>query len=404
MADFNYRVRDDKGKAIQGKMSGTSSEVVADHLHDLGYTVIQVKKAGEFFSFRAELPSLSRIKTEDYVMLTSQLSAMIGAGLSLTVALEVLADQTENPRLKSAIATVAEDIRGGASFAEALRKHHGIFSALFINMVAAGEVAGNLDDVLARLTIFIEKQAEIRQKILTALFYPIILLIFSLFVVIFIIITVLPSFVKIFQDAKVPLPLPTLILYKMNLFIRSSWLLIILFLVAAYIGLHFAKKSQTGKAFMDRLILDLPIIGSLARKIEIARFSRTLSALLVSGVPMLQTLETLSRTTENSVFAGVIKDTYEYVRKGGTLSDQLKRSGELPALAVKMAAVGEETGSLDKMMTKVANFYEMSVDYSIKRVTALVEPLLLVFVGGIVGFIMASVILPIFRMVGTLRR
>jgi len=404
MAEYIYKVRDSKGKGHEGKMSGDNPEAVVDRLHNLGYTVVEIKKAAPALALRLELPTLARIKTEDYVMFTSQLSTMIAAGVPLTSALDVLIDQTENKQLKAAAAAVSEAIRGGASFADALRQHPRVFSSLFINMVAAGEVAGNLEEVLSRLAVFMEKQAEFRQKILTALFYPVILLIFSFFVVVFIIVTVLPSFVKIFQDAKVPLPLPTRILFNLNLFIRGQWPLILILVIALYLVLNYAKRSKIGKAILDRIILDLPLIGGLARKIEISRFSRTLAALLAAGVPMLQALETISRTTENSVYAGVISDTYEYVSKGGTLSEQLRQSGEIPAMPVKMAAVGEEAGSLDKMLAKVADYYEMSVDYAIKRLTSLLEPLLLIFVGSLVGFIMASVILPIFQMVSTIRR
>lgn len=405
MANFVYKVRNEKGKAIQGKISADTHGEVVDRLHKLGYTVVSVEPAPGLSLLNLEIPGLpARIKTEEYVMLTAQLSAMLGSGVPLIAALDILVDQTENNKLKSAIAKVSDEVKGGASFAEALRKHPKIFSNLFINMVLAGETAGNLEEVLNRLSTFMERQAELQQKVSTALFYPVVLLVFSLTVVIFIILTILPAFVKMYKDAGVPLPLPTQILYNINLIIRNHWIMLLIALAGIFMLLKFLKNTKSGRAFFDKLILDIPVWGAMSRKVEIASFSRTLASLLSSGVPMLQALETLQKTTENSVIAGVIKESYDNVRKGGTLSEQLKESKEFPAMAVKMTAVGEEIGSLDKMLAKVADFYEMSVDYAVKKITSLIEPLSLVIVGGLVGLILASIILPIFQMVTTLRR
>ncbi|KPJ67960.1 hypothetical protein AMJ44_07010 [candidate division WOR-1 bacterium DG_54_3] len=405
MGSFAYRVRDSKGRAVQGKITADTEGEAVDRLHKLGYTVISVEPVAPIFALSFEIPGFTtRIKTEEYVMLCAQLSAMLGSGVPLTTALDILVEQTENNKLRSTIEKASDDVKGGASFAEALRKHPKVFSSMFVNLITAGEAAGNLEEVLNRLSASLERQAEFQQKVSTALFYPIILLVFSVFVVIFIILTILPAFVKMFTEAKVPLPLPTRILYAINLIIRQHWILLLVIFGGIFIFLRFAKGTKMGKALLDRITLDMPIWGGMSRKVEIARFSRTLSSLLSSGVPMLQALETLQKTTENSVYAGVIKESYDNVRKGGTLSEQLKASGEFPAMTVKMTAVGEETGSLDKMLAKVAGFYEMSVDYAIKRITALLEPLFLIIVGGLVGFILASVILPIFQMVTTLRR
>ncbi|MFC1540524.1 type II secretion system F family protein [Candidatus Margulisiibacteriota bacterium] len=405
MGNYNYKARTDKGKAVQGKMPGNNRGDIVDRLHKLGYTVVSVEPVAPVSILNFEIPGLeARIKTEEYVMFAAQLGAMLGSGVSLTMALDILVDQTENKKLKSVTQKVSDDVKGGAAFAEALRKHPRVFPALFVNMVMAGETAGNLEEVLNRLATFMERQAEFQQKVATALFYPVTLIIFSVVVVIFIILTILPAFVKMFKSAGVPLPLPTQILYNINVLIREQWLWLLLGLAGAYAGIKYFKGTKAGRNFLDRLALDFPVWGNMTRKVEVARFSRTLASLLSSGVPMLQALETLEKTTENFVFAGVIRDSHNNVRKGGTLSEGLKESKEFPPMAVKMTAVGEESGSLDKMLTKIADFYEMTVDYAIKRITSLLEPLFLVAVGGLVGFILASVILPIFRMVTTLRR
>lgn len=405
MENFIYKVRTDKGKAIEGKLSAESKGEAVDRLHKLGYTVVSVEPAPGFSILTMEIPGLAaRIKTEEYVMLAAQLSAMLGSGVALTAALDILVDQTENARLKSAITRVGDEVKGGSSFAEALRKQPGVFGNLFVNMVMAGETAGNLEEVLNRLSVYLERQAEFQQKVATALFYPVVLMVFSVVVVVFIILTILPAFVKMYLDAGVPLPLPTRILYNINLIIRNHWVFLLIGLIGLGIFFRISKETKGGQGFLDRLVLDIPIWGAMSRKVEVATFSRTLASLLSSGVPMLQALETLERTTSNSIFQGIIRESYDNVRKGGTLSEQMKESKEFPAMAVKMTAVGEESGSLDKMLSKIADFYEMTVDYAVKRITSLIEPLFLVIVGSMVGFILASIILPIFQMVTTLRR
>ncbi|MEE8637954.1 MAG: type II secretion system F family protein, partial [Candidatus Margulisiibacteriota bacterium] len=386
MTNFAYKVRNEKGKAIEGKIAAESRTEVVDRLHKLGYTVVSVESAPTFSLLSLEIPGLSaRIKTEEYVMLAAQLSAMLSSGVPLIAALDILVDQTENSKLKSTITKVSDDVKGGSSFSESLRKHPGVFSNLFVNMVLAGETAGNLEEVLNRLSTYMERQAEFQQKVSTALFYPVVLLVFSVVVVVFIILTILPAFVKMYMDAGVPLPLPTRILYNINLLIRNHWILLLFVLAGMGLFIKFAKNTKTGKGFLDKLVLDIPVWGGMSRKVEIASFSRTLSSLLSSGVPMLQALETLEKTTENSVYAAVIRESHNNVRRGGTLSEQLKESKEFPPMAVKMTAVGEEAGSLDKMLSKIADFYEMSVDYALKKITSLIEPLFLVIVGSLVG-------------------
>ncbi len=323
--------------------------------------------------------------------------------LPLATSLDTLVQQTENRALRSATAKVAQDVIAGVSLSEALRKRPDIFPGMFINMVAAAEIAGNLEEVLARLSTFMEKQSELRQKILTALFYPIVLLIMSVGVVILVVLTVLPVFVKMFTEAGVPLPLPTKILYDLNLFLRGWWHVVLGSIIAAVLALNFTGRTKIGKAIFDRIILDTPFIGSFVRKVNIARFATTLSSMLSSGVPMLQALEALSLTTDNSIFSDIFKKAQVNIGKGITLADQLKSTGEFPPMPIKMIAVGEETGKLEGMLSKVADFYEMSVDYSVKRLTTILEPLILVVLGGLIAFIFASVLLPIFNMVKVIR-
>ena len=404
MPIFTYKARDEQGHAIQGRMEAASAEAVVEKLRDLRYTVVSVKETLPLFSWKFEFPFLGRIKDEDYVTFTLQLASMLAAGIPLSASLDTLVEQTENKALRSATAKVVQDVRGGAAFADSLRKHPKVFPNLFVNMVAAGEIAGNLEEVLDRLSSYMERTAEFKQRVMTALFYPIILIVFSVVVVVVIILTVLPTFVKMFTESRVPLPLPTLILYKINLFFRGYWqvLLTVIFLIG--VGFNFFSKTKIGKAFLDRTALDLPFWGPLTRKVNIAQFSRSLASLLSSGVPMLQSLNAITQTTDNTVFKDVAEKAHAEVSKGGTLAEPLRTSGEFPPMPVKMIAVGEETGRLDQLLSKVADLYEMSVDYAVKRMTSILEPILLIVIGGLVGFIFSSVLLPIFQMVRTLQQ
>jgi type IV pilus assembly protein PilC len=400
---YTYRARDESGKAVSGKLEAASSEALADRLAHLGYIVTAIKENPTPIVLDNLFASFQRVKINDMVMYTTQLASMIGAGLTLPAGLKILAEQIENHKLKTATIAIFEDIKEGVSFSSALKKHPDIFSELFINMVASGEVSGNLEDVLRQLAKFLEKESELKQKVTTALFYPVILVVMGVVIIVFIVTAVLPAFVKIFLDAKVPLPLPTLIIYNTNLFLRAWWHVFIGSLVAIFIFLRWFNQTPTGKITLDTLKFHFPIWGSIVKQVTIARFARTLAALLSSGISMLQALETTERTVGNSIISQVLRGVYQSVAKGESLARTLRESKVFPPMAVQMIAVGEETGSLEQLLNKIADFYEMSTDYTLKRVTALIEPLFLIVIGGMVAFIFASILLPIFRMVSTLR-
>lgn len=404
MPTYLYKARDETGKALSGKLQAASPEALADRLSHLGYLVTSIKEQPTPIVLDDLFSSFQRVTVNDMVMYTTQLASMIGAGLTLPAGLKILAAQLENKKLKTATIAIFEDIKEGASFSSALEKHRDIFSDLFINMVAAGEVSGNLEEVLKRLAKFLENEAELKAKVTTALFYPVILLVLGIGVIVLIITTVLPAFVKIFLDAKVPLPLPTQVIYNTNLFLRRYWHALIGSIIAIFFLLRWYNKTPGGKVTIDTAKFKLPAMGGIIQQITIARFARTLAALLASGISMLEALETTERTIENSVIQQVIRSVYQSVSKGESLSRPLRDSKVFPPMPVQMIAVGEETGNLDHMLNKVADYYEMSTDYALKKATSLIEPLFLVVIGGMVAFIFASILLPIFRMVSTLRR
>lgn len=403
MPSFSYKAMDESGKPVSGFMDAENKDALAANLQRMKYTVISVTNKAVAFSIDSFLRNLTRVKINDLVMFNVQLSNMISSGISLPSSLQALTEQIENERLKDAVAEVFNDIKAGLTFSDALKKHSDIFPAIFINMVRAGEVAGNLDEILTRLATFMEHESELRQKITSALFYPLILAVTGIVVIVLIIVTILPSFAKIFIEANVPLPLPTLVLYNLNIMIRTYWMHFAVSLVTLFFFLRWYIKTPAGKYNLDNALLKIPVWGKLIRESTIARLSRTLASLISAGVPMLQALEVTEKTIDNAIISGVLRNVYSSVSKGETISNPLKESGQFPAMATHMIAVGEESGALDTMLNKVADYFDLSTEYSIRRITALIEPAFLVVIGGMVGFIFASIMLPIFQMVKTLK-
>ncbi|MEK7376718.1 MAG: type II secretion system F family protein [Candidatus Margulisiibacteriota bacterium] len=404
---YNYKAIDSGGKVIQAVSEALSSDAVFDKLASAGSTVISIteKKDALNLKFVDEfLKRLIKVKIDELVMFSLQLSNMLGAGLSLPIALSTIEKQTENKKLKAATKKISESINQGKTLSESLAQHRDIFSNLFINMIAAGEAGGNLDEILTRISSYIEHEASLKQKISSAMMYPVILLVAGLLVVTFVVTTVIPPFVKIFSDSGIPLPLPTMMLYQLNNIIRSYWHIGIALLTAGWFGLNWWGKTSKGKMALDRFKLKLPLWGDLLRKVEIARLTKTLSALLSSGIPMIQALQVTENTINLAPMAAAIKEVNDSVGKGENISKPLEASRQFPPMVIHMIAVGEETGTLEVMLSKVSDFYDLSTEITIKKVTSLLEPMFLVIIGGLVGFIFASILLPIFGMVKTLRQ
>jgi len=404
MPTYIYKARDATGKQVKGSMDAGSKEEIIDKLRKMGYMVTQVTVALSGIKIETVFDRLKKISTEDMIMFNIQLSNMINSGINILVSLDTLNKQIENKRLKETIGDVSRNVEAGDSFSQALARHPGIFSRLFVNMVSVGEASGRLDTVLTRFAEFTERQADLRQKVRGALFYPIILLFAGILVTLFIVTFIIPQFANIFIKAGVTLPMPTLILYKIGAGIKHYWHLIGLVIIAGLLGIRYYVNTKTGRLRFDRLKLKAPILGLLCRKAAISRFSRTLGTLVASGVPILQSLEIVRGVVGNEVLARVIDNVRSSVEKGEGIAETLKISEEFPLDAVQMISVGEETGNLDGMLNKIADFYDMSLGYTIKKLTSIIEPLFLVIMGSMVGFIMASMLLPIFDMMKILRR
>jgi type IV pilus assembly protein PilC len=404
MPKYSYKARDESGKSVSGTLEASNTDSLVSKLRKQKYFVTSVTEKTPTAAIDDFFMRFTKVKLNDLVMFNFQLSNMIGAGIPLPTALMSLVEQTENPKLRNAVIKVNEDIKEGQTFSDSLKKHPDIFPPLFVNMVRAGEVAGNLDEILVRLSSFMERESELRAKITTALFYPVILAVVGTLVIVLIIVTILPSFAKIFIESNVPLPLPTLVLYRANIYIRAYWRQAIVAIIGLNLLLNWYKKTPSGKYNIDSAVLLLPVWGKIIRQSTVSRLSRTLGSLISTGVPMLQALEVTELTIDNAIISRVLKKVYASVSKGETISAPLRESGQFPAMAIHMVAVGEETGALDTMLNKVADYFDLATEYSVKKITALLEPMFLVIIGGAVGFIFASILLPIFSMVKTLHR
>ena len=404
MLAFNYRARDNTGKLVRGALEGISQEDVAEKLQRMGYAPVTITKIFTGLKLEQLGWNFRRIKTQDIVMFNVQLANMLNAGLSIISSLDTLQKQNENKRLGEVIGCVSRSVEAGESFSQALAKHPRVFPNLLVSMVKAAEAGGDLGGVLNRYAEFAEAQADLQRKIKEALYYPIILIVAATGVIIFLATVLIPKFVEIFNRAGISLPLPTIILYGVGTAIRRFWYVIILSGVIIVLGLRRYVKTETGKFRFDKISLKLPILGPIVRKICISRFARTLSTLVGSGVPILESLGIVSDVVNNQVLGRVIRQMRQSVEKGERLAESLKVSEEFPPDAVQMISVGEESGNLGGMLHKISGFYDRATGYSIKKMVASLEPILLLVMGAIVAFTMASMLLPMFNMVKVLRK
>ena len=403
MPTYIYKARDTSGKLVKGIMEAIGREELVEKLHKMGFMATRVKEALPGVSVEPLFGKLKRINTEDMIIFNVQLSNMINAGISILASLDMLQKQVENRKLKNIIGDISREIESGDSFSQALSRHPATFSRLFVNMVRAGEASGKLDIVLTRFSEFAEHQEDLKQKIKGALFYPVILLCAGVAVTLFIVTFIIPQFAEIFIKTGIALPIPTLILYRIGMVIKHFWYLLGLLVIAGFIAVRHYVKTETGRFNFDRFKLNLPLFGQLFRKSAISRFSRTLGTLVASGVPILESLGITKEVMDNEVLARVVENTRNSVEKGEKIAESLKISEEFPPATVQMISVGEETGALDVMLNKISDFYDMSIGYTIKKLTAVIEPLFLAIMGGMVGFIMVSMLMPIFDMMKILR-
>ena len=340
-----------------------------------------------------------KVKDKEMAIFTRQFSTMIDAGLPLVQCLNILAEQSESKTLRTVTGQVARNVEAGSTLADALRRHPRTFDDLFTNLVEVGEAGGILDVVLQRLAAYIEKAAALKRKVKAAMVYPAAIIGVALLVVIFMLTFVIPTFAQMFKDLGADLPLPTKVVMWLSDFVRSYILLIIAGLIGCVLALRSYYRTENGRATIDALMLKLPVFGTLVRKVAVARFTRTLGTLVQSGVPILDGLRITARTAGNKVVERAVLQCRAAVTEGKTLADPLRASGVFPPMVTQMISVGEQTGALDAMLSKIADFYDDEVDTAVSTLTSLLEPIMIVFLGVVVGGLVVAMYLPIFKLV-----
>lgn len=394
MPVFKYKAIDRNGSNVQGIIDAESARAASEKLKREGIYLSSISettrgKKRRFFSFGG-------ISNAELAVTTRQFSALISAGLPLEASLTALSEQTEDPDFKEVLSQVRERVSEGSSLANALREHRNIFSDLYINIVRAGEASGMLDVVFLRLADFLEKQAEMVSKVRSALIYPAFMFLVGSGVLFFMMTYVIPKIARIFEESEKALPLITSVLIGVSSFISQNLLIIFVLLVAAVVAAIRYLRTEKGKKFMDRTILKLPIFGKLASMVAISRFTRTLGTLVGSGIPLLEALEIGQQVMGNTVFSEALEDVRVNVREGSSLAVPLRNSGVFPPLVTRMIAVGERTGEMEDMLNKIADIYDMQVDTTLSTLTSLLEPVMILFIGAIMGFIVFAILLPIF--------
>ena len=399
MPVYKWEGRARDGKVRKGTLEAPNEAVVTAQLRSQGILPTRIKKS--VGQIEVKIPGFKpKVKTKDIVVFTRQFATMIDAGLPLVQCLEILSSQQENPTFKEVILKVKEDVEAGSTFADALAKHPKVFDRLYVNLVNAGEVGGILDTILNRLAAYIEKAMNLRKKVKGAMVYPAAVVGVAVLVVAIILIWVIPVFQQMFAGVGKTLPAPTLFVIALSEFTKRYFLFMLIALFVLSFLFRRVYRTEKGRVFFDRLFLKAPVFGQLIRKVAVAKFTRTLGTLISSGVPILEGLDVVSRTAGNAIIEQAIIKTRESISEGRTIAEPLKETKVFPPMVVQMIAVGEATGALDQMLGKIADFYDTEVDEAVSALTSLIEPLLMVFLGGTIGGLVVAMYLPVFQMAG----
>jgi type IV pilus assembly protein PilC len=399
MATFAYVAVDAGGRERKGRIPADSRDAAEAKLRDDGYHVVDLQATGER-RVSERLASLRRVKLRELVIFSRQFATMINAGMNLMKCLDVLRGQTRDERLKKIIDQARNDIASGQSLTEALSKHPRVFTPLYVNMIRAAEAGGILDVILNRLALYLEQEMEITGKIKSAMVYPVVVMVFALLMTLVLVFFILPKFKTIFDDIGADLPLSTSLLLNSSKYAVAYWYVPVVVVIGTVVGYRAYTATETGRYHVDALKLRLPIVGDLLRKMSISRFARTFATLVSSGVATPTALDIVAATTGNAVIEKAVLDAKQNIMHGDKLSSPLMISGVFPDMVTQMISVGEETGRLDDMLVKVSDFYDDEVDAVIGGLTSIIEPLLIVGLGLLVGFIAVSVITPIYNLVG----
>jgi type IV pilus assembly protein PilC len=397
MPVFIWVAQSKKGRKLKGEIDAATEAIALSQLKKRNFTVKKLKpKPKDIFQNISFLKP--KVTKKDLMIFTRQFSTMIDAGLPLVQGLTILAEQSENPTFKAILKEITKDVEGGSTLAEAMKKHPKIFDSLFVNLVAAGEMGGMLDTILRRLAQFIEKAEKLKSQIKGAMTYPLVVVAIAIIVIAVILIFVIPVFEDMFKSFGSALPTPTQIVVNMSRFLKSNIHWVIIALIALIYGFKRYRDTAAGKKMTDSLFLKLPVFGNLLKKTAVARFTRTLGTMISSGVPILDALEIVAKTAGNVVIEEIIYEVRGSIAEGQTIAEPLSENDIFPGMVIQMIAVGEATGALDSMLEKIADFYDEEVDAAVAALTSMLEPLLMLFLGGSIGGLVIAMYLPIFGM------
>ena len=398
MPAYAYKARTAAGAMTEGLITAPEQRSAVEQLRGKKMTVVEIVEKREsplatFLQFFKK-----GVTNADIVIFSRQLSTLTTAGVPLVQGLSVLEEQAENPAFKSVVHRVREDIEAGLTITDALKKHPKVFTELYVGMVKAGEIGGILDTVLERLSKYLEDAEELKGKVKGAMAYPLVVCLIAGSVTIFLLVAVIPKFKEIFSSFGRELPAPTRILIGMSEGLKAHFLMLMLIPVGLFIAFKQFQKTPKGAIVVDRFVLKLPVFGILLKKVAVAKFSRTFGTLIKSGVPILQALETVAKTSGNKIIEIAIRDAQSSVREGERIAVPLKKSGIFPSMVTQMISIGEETGNLDAMLIRIADFYDQEVDVAVKALTSMIEPLIIVVMGLVIGSIVIAMFMPMFEM------
>jgi len=394
MPVYKYKAVDPNGRGVQGSLEAESEKALIEALRQKRLTVLSVQGGTK----AKQQTKRGKIKPDDLVVFSRQLATMVNAGLPLIQALNVLGEQIEKPAFRGVVKEVETDVEGGANLSDALAKHPRVFSNLFVNLVRAGEISGMLDEILGRIATYLEETEALRRKVRSAMVYPTIVTAIALCITAFLVMFVIPKFRGIFDGLGGNLPAPTQILLSISDVTRRYFLVVAGVIVSIIFALKAYGRTDKGRLKIDSLKLQAPVFGVLLRKVAIAKFTRTLATLIRSGVPILGALEIVSKTAGNRVVEMAVERVRASVREGESIAGPLAQSGVFPPMVVRMISVGEQTGSMESMLGKIADFYDDQVDNAVSALTSMIEPLIIAFLGVVIGGIVVAMFLPVFKL------
>ncbi|PLX85721.1 MAG: pilus assembly protein PilC [Desulfuromonas sp.] len=402
MAKYSWEGKTRSGEVQKGEVEAPNEAVVTATLRRQGIMPSKIKERGKGLDVEIKIPGFKpKVSTKDLVVFTRQFATMIDAGLPLVQCLDILGRQQDNKTFKDILIDVKESVESGSTFADALKKHPKPFDELYVNLVAAGEVGGILDTILNRLAAYIEKALKLRKQVKSAMTYPGTIVGIALVVVSVILIFVIPAFEKMFADFGGSLPAPTQVVINISNFVQDYILVIIGSIMLFIYTFKRIYRTEKGRAKIDNMALKLPIFGVLIRKVAVAKFTRTLGTMISSGVPILDGLGIVAKTAGNKTVEKAIYNVKQSISEGKTIAEPLEKSGVFPSMVCQMIAVGEQSGAIDTMLNKIADFYDDEVDDAVGNLTAMMEPLLMLFLGTTVGGLVIAMYLPIFKLAGT---